>query len=152
MLDKILLFPYYLSLKIRDRHYSRPGRKVFVPSVPSICVGNVTVGGTGKTPHVEMILDILQKSERWSGSQLAVLSRGYKRESKGFQQVTLKSSASLVGDEPLQIKKNFPNVNEQLKGLHTCCNVIGFGALWGLSSFSTLAQCTLRGGMRPLDF
>lgn len=110
MLDKILLFPYYLSLKIRDRHYSRPGRKVFVPSVPSVCVGNVTVGGTGKTPHVEMILDILQKSERWAGSQLAVLSRGYKRESKGFQQVTLKSSAALVGDEPLQIKKNFPDV------------------------------------------
>ena len=49
-------------------------------------------------------------------------------------------------------QKNFPNVNEQLKGLHTCCNVIGFGALWGLSSFSTLAHCTLRGGMRPLDF
>lgn len=110
MIDKILLFPYYLVLKIRDSRYSRPGRKVYVPPVPSVCVGNVTVGGTGKTPHVEMILDLLHKSERWAGSNLAVLSRGYKRESKGFQQVTLNSSASMVGDEPLQIKKNFPDV------------------------------------------
>lgn len=110
MLDKILLFPYYLTLKLRDRFYSKPGRKVYVPPVPSICVGNVTVGGTGKTPHVEMILDFLRSSNKWGNRNIAVLSRGYKRESKGFQQVTLKSSAAMVGDEPLQIKKNYPDV------------------------------------------
>ncbi|MCR5842087.1 MAG: tetraacyldisaccharide 4'-kinase [Bacteroidales bacterium] len=110
MIDKILLFPYYLVLKLRNLRYSRPGRKLQYPEVPSLCIGNVTVGGTGKTPHVEMVLRLLQQNEHWSGKQLAVLSRGYKRDSTGFQQVTVDGNASLFGDEPLQIKKKFPEV------------------------------------------
>lgn len=108
--DRIILFPYYLSLKLRDRYYSSARRKIFSPSVPSVCVGNVTAGGTGKTPFVEMVLRLLQESPRWQYSQLAVLSRGYKRESKGFQQVTVEGSSLMFGDEPLQIKKKFPAV------------------------------------------
>ena len=108
--DRIILFPYYLSLKLRDRYYSSEKRKLFKPAVPCVCVGNVTVGGTGKTPFVEMILRLLQESSRWRDSQLAVLSRGYKRESKGFQQVVCNGSSSMFGDEPLQIKKKFPAV------------------------------------------
>ena len=108
MIDKILLFPYYLALKWRDRRYKRPGRKFHFADVPTLCIGNVTVGGTGKTPHVEMVLRLLQETPAWSGRQLAVLSRGYKRESHGFQQVTASGSATMFGDEPLQIKKKFP--------------------------------------------
>ena len=110
MIDKILLFPYYLVLRLRDRRYSRPGRKQNSAEVPTLCIGNVTVGGTGKTPHVEMVLRQLQQSELWAGKQLAVLSLGYKRESKGFQQVSADGPATLFGDEPLQIKKKFPDV------------------------------------------
>ena len=110
MLDKILLFPYYLTLKARNRRYGRPGAKLHYAEKPTLCIGNVTVGGTGKTPHVEMVLRLLQQSPEWGDRQLAVLSRGYKRESKGFQQVVATGGASAFGDEPLQIKKKFPVV------------------------------------------
>ncbi|MCR5352416.1 MAG: tetraacyldisaccharide 4'-kinase [Bacteroidales bacterium] len=110
MIDKILLYPYYLVLRMRDRYYRRLGRKFSVADVPTLCIGNVTVGGTGKTPHVELVLRLLQQDTVWSGKQLAVLSRGYKRESRGFQQVIATGSATLLGDEPLQIKKKFPGV------------------------------------------
>ena len=110
MIDKFLLFPYYWVLKMRNRRWSRPGRKFCYAEVPTLCVGNVTVGGTGKTPHVEMILRLLQQHPDWCDKQLAVLSRGYKRESKGFQQVTADGSALMYGDEPMQIKKKFPGV------------------------------------------
>ena len=46
MIDKILLFPYYLALKWRDRSYKRPGRKFHFADVPTLCIGNVNVGGT----------------------------------------------------------------------------------------------------------
>lgn len=78
--------------------------------MPTVCIGNVTVGGTGKTPHIEMLLRELLDSETWGMRSLAVLSRGYKRRSKGFQQVAYDGTAALYGDEPLQIKRKFPNV------------------------------------------
>lgn len=126
-LDRLLLFPYYLVLKLRSRRYRGENRKFYVPEVPSICVGNVTVGGTGKTPHVEMILRILKESEAWKGRNLAVLSRGYKRESTGFQQVTIDGSAESFGDEPLQIKKKFPDVTvvvdkDRVEGCNILCH------------------------------
>lgn len=110
MLDKTLLFPYYAYLKLRNFLYDKNVCKSKPTQVPSICVGNVTVGGTGKTPHVEMILRMLLESDEWGGGNIAVLSRGYKRNSKGFQQVTREGSAAIFGDEPLQIKKRFPGV------------------------------------------
>ena len=110
MIDRVLLYPYYLYLRLRDRYYSSPKRRLAVTQVPSVCVGNITVGGTGKTPHVEMILRLLQESDRWGNAGLAVLSRGYRRESKGFQQVSPDGSAAMFGDEPLQIKRKFPGV------------------------------------------
>ena len=100
-IDRIILFPYYLSLKLRDRFYRRREDKLFTPEVPSVCVGNITAGGTGKTPHVEMILGMLLESPEWKERNIAVLSRGYMRESKGFQQVTKNGSAALLGDEPV---------------------------------------------------
>ena len=110
MIDKYLLFPYYMVLRLRDRYYSRTGRKAAGAEVPTLCIGNVTVGGTGKTPHVEMVLRLLQQHEEWGARSLAVLSRGYGRDSTGFQQVIASGSAEAFGDEPLQIKKKFPGV------------------------------------------
>lgn len=101
---------YYLTLKIRNWLFDKGVLKSEPAEVPTICVGNVTVGGTGKTPHTEMILRMLLQTDEWGARNLAVLSRGYKRESKGFQQVTVESSAAMCGDEPLQIKKKFPAV------------------------------------------
>lgn len=71
-----------------------------------ICVGNLTVGGTGKTPMVEFIVGMMLAK----GRQVAVLSRGYGRKSKGFRYVQTTDSAALAGDEPLQIKRQFPQI------------------------------------------
>ena len=73
--------------------------------VPVISVGNITVGGTGKTPHTEHLIRLLSKK-----FDIAVLSRGYKRKSSGFMVVETNSTSSQTGDEPLQIKKKFPSV------------------------------------------
>ena len=109
-MDKILLFPYWLTLKVRHMLFDNGCRKVYTPEVPSICIGNITVGGTGKTPHTEMLVRTLLEDELWDGKNIAVLSRGYKRRSKGFQQVVTDGRALDYGDEPLQIKKKFPQV------------------------------------------
>ena len=71
----------------------------------TICVGNLSVGGTGKTPHVEYLINLL-KSE----CRIAILSRGYKRKSSGFVLATEKSIASDIGDEPLQYKTKNPDL------------------------------------------
>lgn len=111
MLDRILLFPYYLSLKIRDRLYTGGTIESSVADVPTVCIGGITVGGTGKTPFTEMVLRMLDRSPRWKDSNKAVLSRGYRRKSKGFQLVSDTGLSSSFGDEPLQMKRKFPDVN-----------------------------------------
>lgn len=88
--------------------HARTWRKAPGAEVPTICIGNITVGGTGKTPHTEMVLRLLR--ELRPEVQPAVLSRGYKRKSRGFQQVVYGSTAAFAGDEPLQIKRKFPAV------------------------------------------
>ena len=111
MLDQILLAPYYLSLRLRHALYDSGLKKTYPAGLPSISIGNVTVGGTGKTPHTEMLIRLLSGHTDWSGKQIAVLSRGYKRKSRGFQQVmTEESDAAYYGDEPVQIKRKFPDV------------------------------------------
>ena len=74
-------------------------------TTPVISVGNITVGGTGKTPHIEYLIRLLEKS-----AKVAVLSRGYKRKSKGFHVANEHSTAEDIGDEPYQMKQKFPNV------------------------------------------
>jgi tetraacyldisaccharide 4'-kinase len=110
MIANLLLFPYWVTLKVRHLLYDKGIKKTYRPSVPSVCIGNITVGGTGKTPHTEMILRTLLEQEEWFGKNIAVLSRGYKRKSKGFQQVPADGRAIDFGDEPVQIKKKFPMV------------------------------------------
>ena len=74
--------------------------------VPVICVGNIAVGGTGKTPHTEYLIKLLQNE----GINVATLSRGYKRKSKGYILATAESSVQKIGDEPYQIKSKFPDI------------------------------------------
>ena len=74
--------------------------------IPVISVGNISVGGTGKTPHIEHLIRTLSDAS----FRIAVLSRGYKRHTRGFRLVSMSSTATEVGDEPLQIKHKFPTV------------------------------------------
>jgi tetraacyldisaccharide 4'-kinase len=85
-------------------------------SLPVIAVGNLTVGGTGKTPHVEYLLRLLQSYK------VATLSRGYKRQSKGFILADASSTAAIFGDEPFQYHLDFKDVavavcEDRVKGL-----------------------------------
>lgn len=73
-------------------------------SFPVICIGNLRVGGTGKSPMVEYLLRLLQEKKR-----IATLSRGYKRSTQGFLLLNGAETAKEVGDEPLQFKTKFPN-------------------------------------------
>ncbi|WP_321348766.1 tetraacyldisaccharide 4'-kinase [uncultured Draconibacterium sp.] len=104
---KILLYPlswlYGTIIFLRNRAYDLKLLKSREFDVPVISIGNITVGGTGKTPHVEYLVELLK--EKYG---VATLSRGYKRKTKGFRLVEVGSSAQDVGDEPLQIKNKFP--------------------------------------------
>jgi len=73
--------------------------------VPVICIGNIAVGGTGKTPFTEYLIALLKEQYK-----VATLSRGYKRDSKGFMLVTADSTVSEAGDEACQIKRKFPAI------------------------------------------
>tara|TARA_Y100000768_G_scaffold388752_1_gene386832 strand:+ start:99 stop:1130 length:1032 start_codon:yes stop_codon:yes gene_type:complete len=72
-------------------------------NIPILGVGNITVGGTGKTPHSQYISELLQKNFK-----IAVLSKGYGRKTTEFKYVNIDSNCYDVGDEPLQMKKNLP--------------------------------------------
>ena len=74
--------------------------------VPIISVGNITVGGTGKTPHVEYLIRLLHKRMK-----VAVLSRGYKRKSRGFVLASEDTDVRDIGDEPYQMKRKFPDIH-----------------------------------------
>ena len=74
-------------------------------ATPVISVGNITVGGTGKTPHVEYLIRLLKDK-----TNLAVLSRGYKRKSRGFVLADNDTTMCDIGDEPFQMKQKFPNI------------------------------------------
>jgi tetraacyldisaccharide 4'-kinase len=74
-------------------------------SIPVICVGNLAVGGTGKTPHTEYLADLLRRE-----FNVAVLSRGYKRKSSGFRFAGPGSTAGDIGDEPMQMYRKFTDI------------------------------------------
>ncbi|MBK7629073.1 MAG: tetraacyldisaccharide 4'-kinase [Bacteroidales bacterium] len=73
--------------------------------LPVICVGNITVGGTGKTPHTEYIADLLRKNFK-----VATLSRGYKRTSRGFRIASPETAVREIGDEPMQMFRKLSGV------------------------------------------
>lgn len=104
-----VLFPFSILYdgitSLRNVAYDNGWKNSKRYDLPVICVGNLSVGGSGKSPMVEYIVDFLRKDHR-----VAVLSRGYKRKSNGFIEVLISSTAEEVGDEPLQFKQKFPKV------------------------------------------
>lgn len=106
---KILLYPlsliYGLITSIRNFLYDSNIFKQHEFDVPIISVGNLTAGGTGKTPHAEYLLSLLKNN-----FNVAFLSRGYKRKTKGYVLSDKNSTLSQIGDEPVQIKQKFPEV------------------------------------------
>jgi tetraacyldisaccharide 4'-kinase len=74
--------------------------------IPVISVGNITVGGTGKTPHIEYLVRLLKDE-----FNIAVLSRGYMRKTRDFIMADAASSSNDIGDEPKQLKNKFPDVH-----------------------------------------
>jgi tetraacyldisaccharide 4'-kinase len=105
----LLLLPlsliYGAVVALRNMFYDRGLFVSYSFGIPVISIGNITVGGTGKTPHTEYLIDVLSRD-----FNLAVLSRGYKRQSKGFRYIETDDSVSQTGDEPLQIKRKYPDV------------------------------------------
>ncbi len=82
--------------------------------LPVICVGNLSVGGTGKSPMIEYLLKLLLQKYK-----VATLSRGYGRTTKGFKMVEVSDKASRVGDEPLQFKNKFPKASVAVDEIRT---------------------------------
>ncbi len=110
-MDKLrkLLFPLSVIYDgvtfVRNRFYDWNILESTSYETPVICVGNLSVGGTGKSPMIEYIISLLKEDYR-----VAVLSRGYKRSTKGFLLVERHHTVSDVGDEPLQFKHKFPGI------------------------------------------
>lgn len=107
--SKALLLPlsvlYGIATGIRNFLFHTGILKSRSFSVPVLCIGNITVGGTGKTPHTELLIAELKKKFR-----VACLSRGYKRKTSGFVLATPQSTAREIGDEPMQIQSKFPDI------------------------------------------
>ena len=104
-IKRIISWIYTLVIVIRHRLYDWGIFKSYSFDIPIVCVGNITVGGTGKTPTAEFILLSLA-----SHYNIAILSRGYGRATKGYREVSVNDIYTDVGDEPLQMKLKFPNV------------------------------------------
>ncbi len=96
---------YGLVVFVRNYLYDIGLFKSIAFDTPTICIGNLSVGGTGKTPMVEFLISHLKKEYK-----VAVLSRGYKRKSQGFVLASIDSKVEELGDEPYQIHAKFPDV------------------------------------------
>lgn len=106
---KRLLFPisllYSFVLRLRHKLYDWNILKSKSYNIPNICVGNLNLGGTGKTPHIEYLVRLLSEEYK-----TAVLSRGYGRDTKGFLLANESHSHHDIGDEPLQYFNKFDNI------------------------------------------
>lgn len=106
---RILLFPlaifYWLIIFTRDKLYNWKFFESATFGMPLICVGNLSVGGTGKSPMVELLVRNLKDDFK-----VATLSRGYKRKTRGYALANERSDALEIGDEPMQFKLKFPDV------------------------------------------
>ncbi len=104
---RFLLFPFALLygffVLLRNKLYDNNIYKSTTFNIPVLCVGNLSTGGTGKTPMVEYLLHILNNDFK-----TAILSRGYKRKTTGYALANEQSDALQIGDEPMQIYMKFP--------------------------------------------
>jgi tetraacyldisaccharide 4'-kinase len=107
---RILLFPvsiiYSIVTSVRNYLFDIGVLKSYSFNIPIIAVGNLSVGGTGKTPQIEYLIRLLTPNYK-----IATLSRGYKRKSEGFVLADSSSNAEILGDEPFQIHQKFPNIH-----------------------------------------
>lgn len=107
---RYLLFPFSILYgwitSIRNFLFDKGILKSYSFDIPIIAVGNLSVGGTGKTPQIEYLIRLLS-----SNYKIATLSRGYKRKSEGFVLADSNSNAEILGDEPFQIHQKFPNIH-----------------------------------------
>ncbi len=108
-LTRILLSPfsllYGLGIALRNSLYGTKLLRSISFSVPVISVGNLSIGGAGKTPHIEYLIELLRPY-----INVAVLSRGYKRKSKGFKIVNAQDQVRDAGDEPLQYRRKYQDI------------------------------------------
>jgi tetraacyldisaccharide 4'-kinase len=113
-----ILFPfailYGFITSIRNFLFDKGILKSTSFDIPVIAVGNLSVGGTGKTPQIEYLIRLL--SDKY---KVATLSRGYKRKSEGFVLADETSNAEILGDEPFQFYQKFPNVQVAVDGNRT---------------------------------
>ncbi len=96
---------YGIGVGIRNKMFDIGLLKSRSFDTPVISVGNITVGGSGKTPHVEYLINLLKDKV-----QVAVLSRGYKRKSNGYVLADANATIDAIGDEPLQMHRKFPGI------------------------------------------
>lgn len=112
---RLLLFPlapiYGLVVYIRNIMFNTGFLKSTEFDLPIICIGNLSTGGTGKTPHTEYLIKLLSNQYN-----VAVLSRGYRRKTKDFRIASSRSSAFEIGDEPRQMKQKFSYVTIAVDG------------------------------------
>ncbi len=103
---RYILFPvvpiYYLITWLRNKLYDFGIKKSMSYDIPVICVGNLSVGGTGKTPMIEYLINLLKDDYL-----VATLSRGYKRKTEGFQLANKDTTVESIGDEPFQFYNKF---------------------------------------------
>src|SRR3954469_10498748 len=106
---RILLLPlsllYGLAIIVRNYLYDKKIFHCASFNLPVICVGNLALGGTGKSPMVEYLIELLHNK-----FQVATLSRGYKRKTKGYALANENTNALDIGDEPMQFHTKFPVV------------------------------------------
>ena len=104
-----ILFPlaiiYWFVTFVRNLLYDKGILKSYNFDIPIIAVGNLSVGGTGKTPQIEYLIRLLSENYK-----VAVLSRGYKRATEGFVLADENATATSIGDEPFQFFSKFPNI------------------------------------------
>ncbi|MEI7898010.1 MAG: tetraacyldisaccharide 4'-kinase [bacterium] len=106
---QVLLFPvslcYGMVMQVRNLLFDMHILPSMTFDRPVISVGNLTYGGTGKTPHIEYLIRLLSP-----GKFIATLSRGYGRQSDGFILASKRSNVKYIGDEPMQFQKKFENI------------------------------------------
>ena len=112
---RILLFPfsilYGLITYFRNKFYDLGWFKSTSFDIPIISVGNLSMGGTGKTPHIEYLIRLLKDDYK-----ITTLSRGYGRKTKGFFIADNLTNAQDIGDEPMQFHQKFPDINVAVDG------------------------------------